>query len=272
MKQKKPVFNRLSFSFWESIRLAQAKYNLASFSLLCQDAIIFLGMKLKKIKDLIIKQRLSFLGIIVLISSLGLNFYLYNQNQELESVYLVEEVIDGDSFILKNNQSVRLGNLDAPEDEFCGAEQAKQRLEELILGKTVRLDVFGRDRFNRPIALVYVGSLLVNKVLLEEGLVRYEGTNSPQRDILRKAYDDDYKNKKGIFSSLCLQEKPEDPKCLIKGNISRNDGKKIYHFPGCGEYEITLVEKDLGESWFCSEKEAQAAGYEKSVNCFGKKY
>lgn len=228
--------------------------------------------KINKIKDLIVKQKLSFLGILVLLSSLGLNLYLYQRNNELETVYLVEKVIDGDSFILKNNQSVRLGNLDAPEDELCGAEQAKQRLEELILGKIVRLDVFAHDRFNRPIALVYVGNLLVNEVLLKEGLVRYLGTDNSQRDVLRKAYDDAYKNKKGIFSSLCLQEEPEDPKCLIKGNISRNDGRKIYHFPGCGEYEITLVEKDLGESWFCSEKEAQAAGYEKSVNCFDKKY
>jgi len=225
-----------------------------------------------KIKSPIIKKILGVVGGLVLIPSLIFNIYLYHQNQKLESVYLVEEVIDGDSFILKNNQSVRLGNLDAPEDEFCGAEQAKQRLEELILGKIVKLDVFGHDRFNRPIALVYVGNLLVNEVLLKEGLVRYEGTNSPQRDILKQAHDDAYKDKKGIFSSLCLQEKPEDPKCLIKGNISRNDGKKIYHFPGCGEYEITLVEKDLGESWFCSEKEAQKAGYKKSVNCFGKKY
>jgi len=225
-----------------------------------------------KIKSPIIKKILGVVGGLVLIPSLIFNIYLYHQNQKLESVYLVEEVIDGDSFILKNNQSVRLGNLDAPEDEFCGAEQAKQRLEELILGKIVKLDVFGHDRFNRPIALVYVGNLLVNEVLLKEGLVRYEGTNSPQRDILKQAHDDAYKDKKGIFSSLCLQEKPEDPKCLIKGNISRNDGDKIYHFPGCGEYEVTLVEKDLGESWFCSEKEAQKAGYKKSVNCFGKKY
>jgi endonuclease YncB( thermonuclease family) len=225
-----------------------------------------------KIKSPMVKKILGMVGGLLLIPSLIFNIYLYQKNQKLESVYLVEEVIDGDSFIMKNNQSVRLGNLDAPEDEFCGAEQAKQRLEELILGKIVRLDVSGHDRFNRPIALVYVGNLLVNEVLLKEGLVRYEGTDNSQGGVLRKAYDDALKNKRGIFSPLCLLEEPENPDCLIKGNISRNDGRKIYHFPGCGEYEITLVEKDLGEGWFCSEKEAQEAGYEKSVNCFGKKY
>ena len=228
-------------------------------------------MKLK-IKNPIIKKILGVVGGLVLIPSLIFNLYLYQKNQKLESVYLVEEVFDGDSFILKDNQGVRLGNLDAPELELCGGLQAKERLEELILGKIVRLEIFAHDRYNRSLALVYVGHVLVNEVLLREGLVRYEGTNSPQREILKEAYDEALKNKKGIFGSLCRSEKPENPDCVIKGNISRNDGKKIYHFPGCGEYEITLVEKDLGESWFCSEKEAQKAGYEKSVTCFGKKY
>jgi len=219
-----------------------------------------------------VKKILGVMGGLVLIPSLIFNIYLYQKNQKLESVYLVEEVFDGDSFILKDNQGVRLGNLDAPELELCGGQQAKERLEELILGKIVRLDIFAHDKYNRSLALVYVGHVLVNEVLLREGLVRYVGTNSPQREILKKAYDEALKNKKGIFGSLCRSEKPENPDCLIKGNISRNDGKKIYHFPGCGEYEVTLVEKDLGESWFCSEKEAQKAGYEKSVTCFGKKY
>lgn len=219
-----------------------------------------------------VKKILGVVGGLLLIPSLIFNLYLYQKNQKLESVYLVEKVIDGDSLILKNDQSIRLGNLDAPELEFCGGEQAKQRLEELVLGKIVRLDVFAHDRFNRPLALVYIGNVLVNEVLLKEGLARYEGTPSPQREALKEAYDEAYESKRGIFSSLCLQEKPEDPKCLIKGNISRNDGKKTYHFPGCSGYQQVMVEKDLGESWFCSEKEAQKAGYEKSENCFGKKF
>jgi len=225
-----------------------------------------------KTKSPMIKKILGVVGGLLLIPSLIFNIYLYQKNQKLESVYLVEKVIDGDSFIMKNNQSIRLGNLNAPELEFCGGEQAKQRLEELILGKIVRLDVFSHDKYNRPLALVYIKNTFVNEVLLKEGLARYESDSSSKREILKQAHDDAYENKKGIFSSLCLSEKPENPDCLIKGNISRDDGKKIYHFPGCSGYQQVMIEKDLGESWFCSEKEAQKAGYEKSENCFGKKY
>ena len=44
--------------------------------------------------------------------------------------------------------------------------------------------------------------------------------------------------------------------------------KKIYHYPGCSEYEQTVVELDIGEQWFCSEEEARKAGFTKSEHCF----
>jgi len=229
-------------------------------------------MKLKA-KNLSLKKFLAIAAPLLLIPSLFFNFYLYKEKQELESVYKVEKIIDGDSLILKNDQSIRLGNIDAPEVEFCGGSQAKKRLEDLVLGKTVKLDVFSHDRFNRPLAMVYINNLLVNEILLKEGLVRYDGTPSPKREILKQAYDYAFENKIGIFSSLCLSKEPENPKCLIKGNISRADNnKKTYHFPGCSGYQQVMVEKDFGESWFCSEKEAKEAGYEKSENCFGKNF
>jgi hypothetical protein len=41
---------------------------------------------------------------------------------------------------------------------------------------------------------------------------------------------------------------------------------------GGSEYNRALVELDRGEQWFCSEKEAEAAGFVKSKNCFGKNF
>ena len=54
--------------------------------------------------------------------------------------------------------------------------------------------------------------------------------------------------------------------CNIKGNIS-TAGEKIYHLPGCGSYDKTQIEEKRGERWFCSEKEAQSAGWRKALNC-----
>ncbi len=52
--------------------------------------------------------------------------------------------------------------------------------------------------------------------------------------------------------------------CGIKGNISRN-GDHIYHVPGGEFYWRTRVNLFRGERWFCSEQEAQAAGWRRSL-------
>lgn len=48
--------------------------------------------------------------------------------------------------------------------------------------------------------------------------------------------------------------------CAIKGNITAK-GEKVYHVPGGTYYAATKIELDKGERFFCSEAEAQAAGW-----------
>jgi hypothetical protein len=47
----------------------------------------------------------------------------------------------------------------------------------------------------------------------------------------------------------------------IKGNISYSTGAKIYHLPGERLYNKTVIDTSAGERMFCTEKEAQAAGW-----------
>ncbi|MDA0674060.1 MAG: cold shock domain-containing protein [Cyanobacteria bacterium] len=49
--------------------------------------------------------------------------------------------------------------------------------------------------------------------------------------------------------------------CNVKGNISIDTGKKIYHAPGMKDYEITRISPEHGERWFCSEEEAVENGW-----------
>lgn len=50
----------------------------------------------------------------------------------------------------------------------------------------------------------------------------------------------------------------EEPCLWIKGNIN-SKGEKIYHMPGQANFERTIPEVE-----FCSEEEAQEAGFRKS--------
>lgn len=228
----------------------------------------------KRIKKRFKKRFLVAAGGLVLVLSLLFNLFQYQKIQKLEAKNIVVKVIDGDTFVLETGIRVRLRDVDAPPLDLCGGREAKEKLEELILNKKVRFEDESIEGFRRIITFVFVNNQSVGVELLKEGWARFDGhVGSSQGESLKAAYELAMKEERGVFSPLCRQkENPDNPECLIKGNIDKKFGEKIYHFPGCSEYQQTIVEKDLGEQWFCTEKEAQKAGYKKATNCFGKSF
>jgi hypothetical protein len=51
--------------------------------------------------------------------------------------------------------------------------------------------------------------------------------------------------------------------CAIKGNITENG--HIYHMPWSPWYGKVKIDPAQGERWFCSEAEAQSAGWRSAV-------
>jgi hypothetical protein len=65
-----------------------------------------------------------------------------------------------------------------------------------------------------------------------------------------------------LLLSACSSESNVDETCdnpEIKGNLTTYNGEKIYHVPGGQFYEITDAEE-----MFCTEEEAEEAGFRKS--------
>jgi len=209
---------------------------------------------------------------VLLIPSLLLNLYQYS-NRKQEDTFLVTKILDGDTFVTEDKSVVRLFAISAPEFDLCGGEEAKEALTKEVLNKRVSLDTKVRGSKGRKIAMVYKQGEIVNAELLKTGWYSFEGGKTDDRDLLKSAYDSVRKEKKGIYSQQCTQlENLENPKCKIKGNISVNDEGKFYHFPGCGRYEDVIVDLYRGDEWFCSEKEAEKAGFTKSKNCYKQKF
>jgi len=52
--------------------------------------------------------------------------------------------------------------------------------------------------------------------------------------------------------------------CQIKGNINR-EGERIYHTPGQQAYNMTRINLEAGERWFCLESDAEEAGWRKAL-------
>lgn len=199
------------------------------------------------------------LGISVFVNAaFGWNYYSGN---------IVKEVFDGDTFDLKNGTRVRLLDVESPEMGLCGSEAAKHRLEELVLGKFVTVKELTFEEYNRHNGLVYQGNQLINETMIKEGWGRLHYNPSLKREDLKAAYKFAKENKQGIFGSNCIDAQPVDPDCRIKGNIDEDKQKKSYHLLNCRDYDRVTIDLDRGEEFFCTEKEAQAAGFAKAVNC-----
>lgn len=210
------------------------------------------------------KLRLLLIGFLL---SLGLNIFLFFNNIYQ---YKVVSVHDGDTFTLANDDRVRLLGVDAPELGRCGSEEARVLLESLVLGKFVTLQEEKRDTYGRRMALVYVGNMMINSVILEKGFARPDYTKNTKTETLKAAYKSASQADRGIHSDLCTKNAsvpPPLPGCTIKGNIDQGTWDKFYHLPTCRHYNQIVLNEDLGEGYFCSEKEASAAGFRLAPDC-----
>lgn len=223
---------------------------------------------------------------------------LHSQQQARNSIsrdglFKVARVIDGDTIELEDGERVRYIGIDTPETVDprkpvqCFGVEASKRNKELVEGKMVRLekDITNKDKYQRLLRYVWVDDTLINLALVEDG---YAQSYSYPPDI---KYQDHFvvaqrqarEAKVGLWGACSEETAPSEAatspsapspsvpgathgECIVKGNISAS-GEKIYHLPGCGSYAKTQIDTGRGERWFCSEPEAQSAGWRRALNC-----
>lgn len=207
---------------------------------------------------------------LIILASLGLNgYFVISKNKEMT----VTEVHDGDTFTLGGGDRVRLLGIDAPELGKCGSDEAKKLLSDLVLNKTVKITDEKRDTYGRKMGLVWTIGLtrreLVNEAMLKDGWARPNYDPSSKSEELKVAYKEAKDNALGIYSSLCKKVNPIPPSknCTIKGNIDKGTGEHFYHLSSCRHYNQIVLDLDIGEGFFCSEKEASAAGFRLAEDC-----
>lgn len=215
----------------------------------------------------------------------------------------VLNVVDGDTIDVKlpngNKERIRLLLVDTPEtkhpnkpvqpfgpeaSEFTKKTLTEQRVE-------LEFDVQERDKYGRLLAYVYLNDQMFNQMLLEKGLARVAvfppntkyvdefraiqekaqkeaiGIWSIENYVTDRGYNADGKTTQGKQPSTSKPQQPAKQQAqtnsgcsnpTIKGNIT-SKGDKIYHVSGGAFYEKTKAEE-----MFCTEKDAEAAGYRKS--------
>jgi len=85
---------------------------------------------------------------------------------------LATKIIDGDTFIIEGGYSVRILGIDADERDHPCYDMAKDRLEELILNKEVKLEkgIEDKDQWCRYLRYVFLDNKNIGLELVKEGL------------------------------------------------------------------------------------------------------
>lgn len=199
---------------------------------------------------------------------------------------------NGDS-VFVGGVDVRLYGIDAPEwGQRCGAaaglhacgREAHLALSARIDGRTLRCEQLDYDARNkRPVARCFLDELDIGGWMVAQGLAtayrRYSlmyadseaEAKAARRGIWQGEFVDPEQWRQGRRLALeTTQPPPTVPlgdgasaACAIKGNISQK-GERIYHMPGQRAYEETRIDAGRGERMFCSEAEAQAAGWRRA--------
>jgi endonuclease YncB( thermonuclease family) len=204
-------------------------------------------------------------AVLATISVVGVGLAFRHAVDPYEKVF---KIADGDTFILENNkQTVRLFGLDAPEPDNCYGPESTQKLDSLLSKRKVQLKEPLVDHFGRVVALVYVNGKLINEIMIREGFAAYQSEPGSGKEIMKTAHDYAESHQLGIYSSACTDVSPPDPKCAIKGNHDLDRDENVYLLPKCPYYNLVLVRRFEGDAWFCTEKEAQKAGFKISPAC-----
>lgn len=202
------------------------------------------------------------------------------------------EVIDGDSLRVAETE-VRLFGVDAPEfsqpcysngaEVACGT-MAKDVLAGLIGNAFLTCQPRDTDTFGRVVATCRTSGVDIGGALVEAGWAtafRQYGNDYVVAEMRARAagagiwqwdfqMPEDYRasqqaalQPRAVSSSPRSAARPRryegNGQCLIKGNHSRR-GDWIYHLPGMPYYDATRA-----EAYFCTEAEAQAAGYRRAI-------
>ena len=213
-------------------------------------------------------------------------------------------ISDGDTITVEGAR-IRLNGIDAPETDqtcinktgenyACGIA-ARDALTGLIQGRAVICSGDEIDLYGRHIMTCSAGQMDINAAMVASGWAlafrRYSNIYATQEQTARSRQAGlwsgafiapwDWRHRGPQTEILGALSVPIDaqqrllPKplasvspitgCRIKGNISRN-GTRIYHMPGQHDYDRTRITETKGERWFCSEDEAQAAGWRRARN------
>ena len=191
------------------------------------------------------------------------------------------EAVGGDLLRVAGT-TVRLAGIEAPErQQSCGTGGRRYRcgaaaqaaLGRLVNGRTLSCTLSGTDSAGRALATCTRGELDINGELVRQGhafagsglFASYSGLERQARDAKAGIWAGGEAERPAEFRAKAWEEaKRRAPDgCPIKGLVT--GGARVYVLPWSPDYDRGRIQKARGERWFCSEREAEAAGFKPAV-------
>lgn len=206
----------------------------------------------------------------------------------------VPQAVDGDSLSMAG-ASIRLFGIDAPEGQqtcirdgspwACG-EEARTLLSSLVGNKPVTCKQQGIDQYGRVVAICSAGGIDLGEAMVSAGMalayrkfsLAYVNAEDRAKQFKLGIWGSEFQepaawraaNPTHQPKAVEVQQPDESVTvrervyknqfgCAIKGNRNRK-GQWIYHLPGMPYYDATRPEE-----LFCTESQAQAAGYRRAI-------
>lgn len=127
---------------------------------------------------------------------------------------IVTKVLDGDTFLIEGGYAVRILGIDADEKGYPCYEEAKKKLEELILNKEVVLEKGTKnfDQYCRYLRYVLIDDKNVALELVKEGLAvaRFSPEDSKYREEISEVEKEARENKIGCKWQISNKEEERE--------------------------------------------------------------
>jgi len=145
------------------------------------------------------KTKYLFISLILFLAFLTQSWFSSQSNEFLRVV----GVKDGDTVVLltaaKEEITVRLSEIDAPERKQAFGNVSRTFLSDLIFGKEVKLEKLGKDRYGRTLGFIYLrNGTNVNVEMVKNGMAwQYEKYSKSA--VLKKAQASAKSMKAGLW-------------------------------------------------------------------------
>jgi len=132
--------------------------------------------------------------IVGIVLALVLGTIAYASNNDIQTKEkIVTKIIDGDTIIVEGGETIRLLGIDTDEKSHKCYNEAKNRLEEILLNKKINLEITGKDPYGRYLAYVKLNEENINLKIIKEGLAV---ARLNEESLYKNAFIDAEKNAK----------------------------------------------------------------------------